>query len=85
MSFLTRKWTDAEKWSMGIAATLLIAAIFGTWQSIFSLDVAPMAAPLEEPAINCSNDQDIEVSGSDVVIVGPCSKTGTINTGAAEN
>ena len=31
MSFLSRDWTDAEKWGMGIVAALAVAGIIGLW------------------------------------------------------
>lgn len=65
MSFLMRKWTDAEKWGMGITASLLLATIFGIWQMIFAEASSPPSAA------DCSS-ADTTVAGDRNVVPGNC-------------
>lgn len=71
MSFLTRKWTDAEKWGIGITASLLLATIFGIWQMILAEASSPPSAA------DC-NSGDTIVEGTKNVVPGPCNENVTI-------
>lgn len=67
MSFLTRKWSDAEKWGMGIMASLVIAATLGVWQILF----ADVPSPTTGSTNKCESG-DVTINGQNNTVIGNC-------------